>query len=435
VNLFVSMFSVGVVTSIHCIFMCGGLVLTCAVKGAQEGPWYRRLTPHLAYQAAKIASYATVALVLGGIVALLGRAIDFTGFRNWLLVLGGVYMVLLGLGMTGRFRVLRYLSPRPPKFLVRALSRNRRRATTDAEEGRASLATPLALGALTGFMPCAPLIAAQTAAVASGSPLSASAAMIGFGLGTAPLMLLFGLGSSMVTKVFERRLQIVAAIAVAVFGLVILNRGLMLVGSPVTYDTLAASVTGSAPGGASGGFATGTDGVVEIPIAIKDTQYVPHDVVIPAGTKVRIVVDRQEDLACSDQLSIPAANHLLVDLKPNGVTRVDVPQMAPGTYTLTCGMGMMSGSIVAVAVAAGTRPVAGSGGSPIVGVLLVLVILALVVHVWRVRKRGASSLGGDPASTSPDPSFLGMRPVEVVIAAVLLSAAAVLVLALVGRIR
>jgi len=346
-SLFVTMLGVGFLTGVHCVFMCGGLVLMCAVGGPQDGPWQRRIVPHLTYQAAKITSYAAVALILGGVVALLGAAVNITGFRNWLLLFAGAYMLLLGLGMTGRFRALRYLQPRPPKFLVRALSKTRRAATSDVAT-KASLATPLALGALTGLMPCAPLIAAQAAAVSSGSPFSAAFAMIGFGLGTAPLMLVFGLGSSLLTKAFQQRLQIVAAVAVMIFGVVILNRGLMLVGSPVTYETLRASVMGSSPERTAGGFAVSSDGVVEIPMAIRDGQYVPDHIVIPAGRRVRLVVDRHEDDACSSQLSIPSAARLLVDLKANGVTRVNVPPMKAGTYTLTCGMGMMSGSLVVV---------------------------------------------------------------------------------------
>jgi cytochrome c biogenesis protein CcdA len=267
-----------------------------------------------------------------------------------------------------------------------ALSRSRRKAKSEAETGHASLATPLALGVFTGFLPCTPLIAAQTAAAATGSPITAATAMIGFGLGTAPLMLVFGLGSSMLTKAFERKLQIVAAIAVMLFGLVVLNRGLMLVGSPVTFETLRATVVGSAPStGTTGGFTTGADGVVEVRIAIADTEYHPDRVVIPAGRVVRLVVDRQEDVACSDQLSIPVA-HVLVDLKANGVTRVDVPAMKAGTYTLTCGMGMMSGKIVAVR----TGPIhpAGDIASVIVLVLLGLVAVgALAACLWRMRAR------------------------------------------------
>ena len=136
----------------------------------------------------------------------------------------------------------------------------------------------------------------------------------------------------------------------------ILNRGLMLVGSPVTFDSIKAAIVGTSPTGTADGFKTGPDGVVEVSITIRNTQYIPDRVVIPADRPVRLVVDREEDVACSDQLSIPAAKHLLVDLKPNGVTRIDVPPMSPGTYTLTCGMGMMSGTIVVVRSGAPSTP-------------------------------------------------------------------------------
>lgn len=428
-DLFVSMLGYGAVTSIHCIFMCGGLVLTYAVRGTQDGPWIRRLSPHLAYQGAKIASYATVALVLGGVVALLGHAVNISGFRNWLMIVAGFYMLLLGLSMTGKFPLLGYLTPRPPKALVKALSRNRRKATTEADAGRFSLATPLIFGALTGLMPCAPLIGAQAAAVSSGSPLSAAFAMIGFGLGTAPLMIVFGLGSSLMSKAFQRKLQIVAAIAVLVFGLVILNRGLMLVGSPVTFDTLRAAVVGAPNSGTAGGFRVGADGVVEVPITIRDTEYIPKVVVIPADRPVRLVVDRQEDMGCSDQLSIPAAGNLLVDLKANGVTDIAVPPMKGGTYTLTCGMGMMSGSIVAVA-SGGTVAPTGRGLNLFALALLGLVVAALAVHVWRsvARCRDASARPGAGSGSV----LTHLTTTEIVVAVVLFGAAVLLVAALGG---
>lgn len=382
-NLFLSLFAVGLVTSIHCVFMCGGLVLTYAVKGTEGGPWYRRLVPHLAYQGSKILSYATVALLLGGLVALLGRAVDITPFRNWLMVVAGLYMVLLGIGMTGKVKALRYLTPRPPKFLVKALSRNRKKASSDAAEGHTSLATPISFGLLTGLMPCAPLIAAQASAMSSGSPLLGAWAMVGFGLGTMPLMLLFGFTSSLLSRRFQDKLQIIAAIAVVIFGVVILNRGAMLVGSPVTFDTIRTSVVGGsvlAPQDA-GGFKKGADGVVEIPLIIENVQFVPQTVSIPADTPVRLVVDRKEANACSAQLSIPAAK-VLADLKDNAVTVVDVPAMPAGTYTLTCGMGMMSGTLVV-----GGAGATASGTSPFVWPLILAALAGGAYGVVRVRSK------------------------------------------------
>lgn len=344
------MLGLGLVTSLHCVAMCGGLVLACAVKGSPGRSWSNRLAPQLVYQAAKIASYAAVALVLSGLVALAGRAIDIQRFRDWLMVVAGIYMVLLGVGMAGWSQALARLTPRPPAFLVAALRRVRNRAGCGADAGRLTLATPIALGALTGLMPCAPLIAAQAAAASSGSALAAVTGMVGFGLGTAPLMLVFGAGSTLLSRALRDRLQIVAALAVVIFGVLVLDRGLVLVGSPLSLRSFPALVAGDQASSSVRGFRMGADGIVEVPITIRDTTYVPSTVVVPAGREVRLVVDRQEDVPCSDQLSIAAAGHLLVDLRPDGVTRVELPPMRVGTYPMTCGMGMMSGSLRVVEV-------------------------------------------------------------------------------------
>ena len=415
-NLFLSLFAVGLVTSIHCVFMCGGLVLTYAVKGTEEGPWYRRLVPHLAYQGSKVLSYATVALILGGIVALLGRAVDITPFRNWLMVIAGLYMLLLGVSMTGKVKFLRYLTPRPPKFLVTALSRERKKANTDAAEGHASLATPITFGLLTGLMPCAPLIAAQASAISSGSPLLGAWGMIGFGLGTMPLMLVFGFASSLLSRRFQNKLQVVAAIAVMIFGLVILNRGLMLVGSPVTFDSVRTAVVGTSVAPTGTQYKTGADGVIEIPLVIENTQFVPQTVAIPADTKVRLVVDRREANACSAQISIPDAG-VLADLKDNAVTDVIVPPMKAGSHTLTCGMGMMSGSIVAGGVAAST------GGTPWVIPAVLAALLAIGYGIYHGRRRKAVA---HPAAHAPDGTLWGFQPFELVIAATIIIVAVVI---------
>jgi sulfite exporter TauE/SafE len=167
----VSYLLLGLATSLHCVAMCGGLVLTYAVRDDAGGGLWRRSAPHLAYQGSKIVSYAAVALALGGLAAAAGGMSVIAGARAWILLLAGVYLVALGLSMTGRFAVLRKLSPRPPRFLVRLLTENRRRARSNQGSGVVDFATPVAFGLLTGFMPCAPLIAAQIGAMSSGSPL------------------------------------------------------------------------------------------------------------------------------------------------------------------------------------------------------------------------------------------------------------------------
>ncbi len=381
-ELFLPMLTLGLVTSLHCVSMCGPMVASYAVKDAEEGSVAARLMPNFAYQGAKILSYVLVGLILGAI----GSAFNLDAIRPYVMLGAGVFMIVLGLGMTGKFPWAARLSPAPPKFLVQALLRTRRKAAADAAENHSSLGTPITFGLLTGLMPCAPLMAAQLNAAAAGSAVSGAIGMFAFGLGTAPLMLGFGAVSTMLPRRTRERAMALLAVVVIVFGLVYLNRGAMLVGSPVNFQTVKTSILGGPVQEASTDFVRGADGVVEIPLTIANTQFVPNALSLPVNEPVRLVVDRQEANACSDQLAIPQLG-VLVDLAPNSVTTIDVPAASAGTYTLTCGMGMMSGQI-SVGAGSGT-----GGSSPILPLVLVGGVVG--AGMW-YKRRFAQAPQADP---------------------------------------
>lgn len=339
--LLVSSFALGLATSVHCILMCGPMVLTYAVRCEDDG-WRAKVAPNLVYQVAKIFSYATVGVLLG----VIGSAFNVDGLRPWIMVAAGLFMIVLGLGMTGRVPWAARLAPRPPRFLVRALSRLRRKAKSDAEEGTDTLAVPAAFGLLTGLMPCAPLQAAQLVAASSGSALSGGLVMLAFGVGTAPLMLLFGTASSLVPKTWKARMNLVLAAVVIFSGLIFLNRAALLTDFPLSTRSMARALSGDGQTVGELDFTVAADGVAEVPLVIQEVRYFPESVVIPADRPVRLIVDRREDSACSDRLVIPRLG-VDVALAPNGVTQVQLPPAIEGTYPMTCGMGMMSGEIVA----------------------------------------------------------------------------------------
>lgn len=410
-DLFIPMFALGLVTSLHCISMCGPMVVGYALKGTEDASIARKIVPNVAYQGAKILSYMLVGLLLGTV----GAAFNLEAARPYVMFVAGAFMIIIGLGMTGRFPWAANLTPKPPKFLITALSRVRRKANSDAAAGGVSLATPISMGLLTGLFPCAPLISAQLTAAASGSPASGAIGMLAFGLGTAPLMLGFGTASSLLPARFKERAMIVLAVVVMGFGLVYLNRGAMLTGFPVNSNTIKAAVLGSPSADvAAEEYPTAADGVVEVPLTISNVAFQPAALNIPADKPVRLIVDRQEDNACSDQLAIPQLG-VLVDLGPFATTVVDIPASAAGNYTLTCGMGMMSGQIVVGA------PAAASGGvSPVMLAMLVAAALGggVILRTRRASAKPATRTGkGRTASPKGAPAFLGLQPNEVIIAA------------------
>jgi sulfite exporter TauE/SafE len=393
--------------------MCGPLVLTYAVKGEETGPWYRKITPNVAYQLAKMVSYMIVGLLLGTI----GSFIKLDTLRPWVMLAAGVFMIVLGLGMTGKVPWAARLTPRPPKWLMNALLKMRRKASADAAAHETSIATPITFGLMTGLLPCGPLMAAQVAAAASGSAISGATGMAAFALGTAPLMVAFGTAGSLIPMAWKNRMMTVLAIGVMIFGLVFINRGLMLTGSPVTFGSLKSAVVGTSTTQDSAAYKTGADGVVEVPITISGTKFIPSAVQIPADKPVRLVVDRQEAVPCSDQIALPQLG-ILKDLAPNAVTTVEIPATKAGTYTLTCGMGMMSGQLV----------VAGAGarsGSPLLW--LALAALAAAGAMWASRRREQRDAGASKKRTAaPAAGMFGFTPLEfgLIVTAVVLAVVA-----------
>lgn len=415
------MFALGLGTSLHCVSMCGPLVLTYAVKAEENGPWYRKITPNVAYQAAKVVSYMTVGLLLGAI----GALINFDALRPYVMFLAGAFMIVLGLGMTGRVPWAARLTPRPPKALMNALMKLRKKSTADAAAGESSLATPVFFGLMTGLLPCGPLMAAQVSAAASGSAVTGALGMAAFAVGTAPLMVAFGTAGSLIPRAWKDRMMVGLAVGVMIFGLVFINRGLMLTGAPVNFNTVKTAFLGGPAGPADEtAYQTGADGVVEIPLTIQNTQFVPNVVQIPADKPVRLVVDRQEAGACSDQLALPQLG-VLAELAPNAVTTVELPATKAGAYTLTCGMGMMSGQLSVGAAA-------GSGGvSPLPW--LIVAVVGAGGALWVAQRRDARvkeagkkpPVKGGTAIPVPAAGFFGFSGVEVGIIAAAVAAAVI----------
>jgi sulfite exporter TauE/SafE len=341
------MLLLGLATGFHCVGMCGPLVITYAVQSGRSDSWASRIWPNLGYHVARTASYVFVGAILGAI----GSALDLRGIRPWILVAAGAFMIVLGLGMTGRAPWAARLMPRPPKFLIALLTRMRRKAATDRDGDRVDLATPLTFGLITGFLPCAPLQGAQIVAATSGSALAGGTAMFFFALGTMPLMFAFGTTASLIPSDWRRRLNLVLAVVVIVFGLAYLDRSAVLLGSPVSFESMRAQITGAYGHADAAGLTTGTDGVPEVRIEILNDTYIPSTIAIPADRSVRLMVKRQKgDCAhngmCAEEILI---KRLGVDatLTPLATTAVALPPTRAGTYTMSSPCGMITGQIVA----------------------------------------------------------------------------------------
>lgn len=216
------LFVIGLITSVHCIAMCGGINLSqCIPQMAQGEPddvsKLAAFRPALAYNIGRVLSYTAVGFVLGLVGFLIGGGaeVGMSIFLQGILkIIAGLFMVIMGINMLGLFPWLRKFTIRMPKFLARKVGNQKAKA-----------ARPFIVGILNGFMPCGPLQSMWIVALATGNPFAGALSMFLFSLGTVPLML--GLGSvvSALGRKFADKVMTVGAVLVVVLGLAMLSQG------------------------------------------------------------------------------------------------------------------------------------------------------------------------------------------------------------------
>ena len=200
-----ALFIIGLMTSLHCAAMCGGISIGTAAGG-------KSANAALEYNAGRVVSYT----VTGGIVGALGRAFSISPVVKGIIqLIAGAFMIIMALNLIGYFSFLRALAPRFPKGLRKIFTK----------KGKGS---PLIIGLLNGLMPCGPLQAMQIYALSSGSWYMGALSMLCFALGTLPLMLGVGLISGKLNKKYARHVQVFSAMLVAVLGIGMVQSGAAL---------------------------------------------------------------------------------------------------------------------------------------------------------------------------------------------------------------
>jgi len=207
----------GLLSSLHCVQMCGPIVLTYSVAANTAAGRRRFLGLHLAYNAGRTVTYMLLgagAGLAGGAMGWVGR---LAGVENTAAIVAGIAMILTGIAMFG-------FTPLFRKWTGFALPS---RLLRPAGKLIASPAAPskLALGLLMGFLPCGLVYAALMRAIGTASPIDGALTMLAFGMGTSLALIAVGIGSSVATQKVARWGTTVSAITVLIMGLVLIGRG------------------------------------------------------------------------------------------------------------------------------------------------------------------------------------------------------------------
>ncbi|HEY1025493.1 MAG TPA: sulfite exporter TauE/SafE family protein [Sphingobacteriaceae bacterium] len=204
-------FFTGLFASLHCVAMCGPLMMALPFSGRTA--WYILLWQRLLYQAGRILTYA----VLGALMGVAGKSITVLGFQQGLSILSGLLLIVIAVFQFSKGRIPGLVSIQA-KFtapVTRLLARY--------------FAKPygsFVAGALNGLIPCGIVYMALATALSSGSVAEAARFMTFFGIGTTPLLLLSSVLPVILRKAIKPRLSTITPIILLVTGSWLFIRGL-----------------------------------------------------------------------------------------------------------------------------------------------------------------------------------------------------------------
>ncbi len=203
-------FSVGLLGSIHCIGMCGGIVAALSL-GSGQSEW-RGL---FYYHAGRITVYSLLGLLIG----LAGKAFvlkaTFLPIQQTLSLVAGLFIILFSLQIGGFI---------PEKYLNLTAFRIPGSLLKKAAKGR-----PFywgVAGMANGLLPCGMVYAALALALKQAAPLDAALVMTAFGAGTLPAMAGFTAALSRWSPDLRSRFLKLTACLMVLFGLFTLYRGI-----------------------------------------------------------------------------------------------------------------------------------------------------------------------------------------------------------------
>jgi sulfite exporter TauE/SafE len=294
----------------------------------------RLALPILLFLGAKLAAYTLLGFLLGA----LGSVLQLNSItRAILLIAVGIFMLGNALRMFNIHPIFRYFAIEPPKFITRYI----RRKAKNTE----SFFAPLLLGALTVFIPCGVTQAMMAVAVGTGSAIQGAALMFAFILGTSPVFFTVAYLAMKLGARLEKWFMRFVAVVLLVLGLVSVNSGLTLIGSPLSVTIMLQTAKTAQTELASSAPVPQSDGVT-LYLSAGNSGYSPRLLHARADTPITLNLLTDQTYSCARSFVIPALG--VEKLLPStGTETISIPSQSSGTVmSFTCSMGMYTGEII-----------------------------------------------------------------------------------------
>ncbi|RJP49616.1 MAG: hypothetical protein C4583_12120 [Anaerolineaceae bacterium] len=288
--------------------------------------------PIFLFLVAKLVAYT----LLGALLGWLGSFLTLSPVTRALLMIAiGIFMIGNALRMFNVHPIFRYFSIEPPKFITRYIRKTAKGTDT---------AMPIFLGLLTVFIPCGVTQAMMATALGTGSAMFGAALMFAFTLGTSPVFFVIAYLTTELGARLEKFFMRFVAIVVLILGLVTLDGGLNLMGSPLSLQNLTRSWSTQPSDSVPAAAPSASDG--SLILNVENNGYFPAILRAPAGKNLTLNLITDKTYSCSRDFVIPALNYYQL-LPASGTVQVTIPPQAAGSKLFfTCSMGMYTGQIV-----------------------------------------------------------------------------------------
>jgi len=186
---YLTAFIIGLMGGVHCIGMCGGIVSALSFSQSQL-PNQTRLSVFsllLSYNLGRLFSYTIAGALMGGIGWLAIHWLDMRQLQLLLQFLAGLFMLLLGLYLSGWWPILLHLEKLGGRVWNKLEPIGRKFIPVTGPT------QAVILGLIWGWLPCGLVYSVLVWSVSAGGFVEGGLLMLSFGLGTLPNLLAMGL--------------------------------------------------------------------------------------------------------------------------------------------------------------------------------------------------------------------------------------------------
>lgn len=207
-------FIFGLISSFHCIGMCGPIAMMLPVDRNNQA---KKVTQIITYHLGKLFAYSTIGFIFG----MLGKGFLLAGMQQKMSIFIGIAMILIIL--IPEKVVANYNFSKP---IFKVISKIK--TTLGSQFKNKSYKSLFTIGLLNGFLPCGMVYVALFGAIAMQSPTLGILYMVLFGLGTVPMMSSIVYLNSFLTISIRNKIQKAIPYVAVFLGIVFILRGLGL---------------------------------------------------------------------------------------------------------------------------------------------------------------------------------------------------------------